>query len=95
MPIHTIILHYQNVMIQTQVYNMTLLLILHKYSFQTILVYSLLSFVASLSAAGDRSSARFIEGGGLKRSSSPLGPSPAVLEGPAPYSNRVGSYIRV
>jgi hypothetical protein len=29
MPIHTIILHYQDVMIQTQMYNMTLLPILH------------------------------------------------------------------
>jgi hypothetical protein len=33
MPIHTIILHYQNVMVQTQAYNMTSLLILHRYSF--------------------------------------------------------------
>jgi hypothetical protein len=29
MPIHIIILHYQDVMIQTQMYNMTLLPILH------------------------------------------------------------------
>jgi hypothetical protein len=44
----------------------------------------LLSLVASLSGVGVHSSARFIEGGGLKRSSSPPNASPAVPEGPAP-----------
>jgi hypothetical protein len=40
--------------------------------------------VASLSGVGDHSSTRFIEGGGLKRSSSSPRASPAVPEGPAP-----------
>ena len=31
MPVHTIILHYQNVIIQTPAYNLTSALILHKY----------------------------------------------------------------
>jgi hypothetical protein len=46
--------------------------------------YYLSSLVASLLGVGDHSSARFIEGGGLKRSSSPPSASPAVPEGPAP-----------
>jgi hypothetical protein len=37
-----------------------------------------------LSGVGVHSSAMFIEGGGLKRSSSPPNASPAALEGPAP-----------
>ena len=45
--------------------------ILHYSSFLSLLV-------ASLSGVGDHSSARFIEGGGLKRSSSPPRASPAI-----------------
>jgi hypothetical protein len=63
MPTYSLILHYQNVIIQTSAYNLT-----------------------SLPVAGDRSSARFMEGGGLKRSNSPSGPSFVVPDGPAPIA---------
>jgi hypothetical protein len=51
--------------------------ILYYYCFLSLLV-------ASLSGVGDHWSAKFIEGGGLKRSSSPPKASPAAPDGPAP-----------
>jgi hypothetical protein len=77
----------KRVMLQTRIYNRITLPITHLHIITTsILHYSsfLSLLVASLSGVGDHSSTKFIEGGGLKRSSSPPRASPTAPDGPAP-----------
>jgi hypothetical protein len=85
MPKKTI--HYtllKRVMLQTRIFTTGLHYLLYIITTSTLCYSCFLSLlVASLSGVGDHSSTNFIEGGGLKRSSSPPKASPAVPEGPA------------